>query len=376
MTLSVRAPAEYNRRNEFENREQVARELANTYKKDADLIVPFGRQLIFYGASGNKVAFGYDSGAFTFSVDDGSASEIATEASLSDLESSLTTTLTTAYQDADATLYGTVTTEYTTAVNTVNNKLTASYGITVDVNGRIAQLKLLSDGTTSAVKFLASTFQVYNGSTDEAPFIVEGGVVKAKKVQANSVTATEINVSTLSAITANLGTITAGQLNLTSGSYVVRHGAGFGASSDLVMWYGPSSTAIGSATKTNGIFALATDGKVYYGGAELSGAAAATLSASVSNANQFFNPGGSSGSGSTSVTSVTGGSTPYTYSWSKVSGDSQMSFSTTGSGGKDLIPSVSGAGFSTVYSAVYECIITDNVGSVRTVRVSASAQWT
>jgi hypothetical protein len=49
----------------------------------------------------------------------------------------------------------------------------------------------------------------------------------------------------------------------------VRHGAGFGASSDLVLWYGLSSTAIGSATKTNGVFALATDGKVYYGASEL-----------------------------------------------------------------------------------------------------------
>ncbi|PLR25058.1 hypothetical protein SGCZBJ_12540 [Caulobacter zeae] len=46
-------------------------------------------------------------------------------------------------------------------------------------------------------------------------------------------------------------------------------GPGFGSSSDLVWWFGPSATSVVSMTKVNGHFALATDGKVYYGTAEL-----------------------------------------------------------------------------------------------------------
>ena len=66
------------------------------------------------------------------------------------------------------------------AIATVDGKLTASYGVTVDANGRIASMKLLSNGTTSSVKFTADTFQIFNGSTDVAPFEVTGGNVKIK----------------------------------------------------------------------------------------------------------------------------------------------------------------------------------------------------
>jgi hypothetical protein len=45
----------------------------------------------------------------------------------------------------------------------------------------------------------------------------------------------------------------------------------FGSSSDLLMWFGPTSVSLNSETKTNGYFALATDGKVYYGADELAG---------------------------------------------------------------------------------------------------------
>lgn len=46
-------------------------------------------------------------------------------------------------------------------------------------------------------------------------------------------------------------------------------GPAFGANSDLVLWFGSNSVAPGSATKANSTFALATDGKVYYGGTDL-----------------------------------------------------------------------------------------------------------
>lgn len=86
------------------------------------------------------------------------------------------------------------------AIATVDGKLTASYGLTVDANGRIASMKLLSNGTTSSVKFTADTFQIFNGSTDVAPFEVTGGQVKIKSA----------NVGTL-----NIGS---GGLTIQSGS--------------------------------------------------------------------------------------------------------------------------------------------------------------
>jgi len=46
-------------------------------------------------------------------------------------------------------------------------------------------------------------------------------------------------------------------------------GPGFGVSSGLVMWFGPNTVAMSNMSRTNGYFALGTDGKVYYGNAEL-----------------------------------------------------------------------------------------------------------
>jgi len=126
-----------------------------------------------------------------------------------------------------------------------------------------------------------------------------------------AITAAKISVSTLSAISADLGNITAGAIDLTSGSYVVRHGAGFGASSDLVLWYGLGSISRATATKTNGVFALATDGKVYYGSAELSSPVKVSIGSAI-------NVVGSSGFTGNITVTATGGSGSYTYLWTKM----------------------------------------------------------
>lgn len=167
----IKAGPAYDQRNEFEHRDDVARELSNKYDKRQDIIIPVGKKLGFNGTAGEQVTLQYEGGTFGIIIDGVTGANLATEASVTE----------------------------------VDGKLTASYGFTLDVNGRIAQMKALSDGTTSSVKFTASTFQVYNGTTDEAPFTVEGGVVKAKKVAADSVTATEIDVASLDAISATIG---------------------------------------------------------------------------------------------------------------------------------------------------------------------------
>ena len=70
-------------------------------------------------------------------------------------------------------------------------------------------------------------------------------------------------------------------------------GPGFGSGSDLVWWFGPSAISVATMTKVNGHFALATDGKVYYGTAELGtgGAVDAVLSKSAEAANLTPNSG-------------------------------------------------------------------------------------
>jgi hypothetical protein len=69
----------------------------------------------------------------------------------------------------------------TTAQETIANvdgKLSASYGLSVDANGRIASMKLLSNGVSSEVAFKADSFKIFNGTSNVAPFIVENGQVK------------------------------------------------------------------------------------------------------------------------------------------------------------------------------------------------------
>ncbi len=48
-------------------------------------------------------------------------------------------------------------------------------------------------------------------------------------------------------------------------------GPGFGVSNGLVLWFGPNTIALSAMSRTNGYFALGTDGRVYYGNAELGG---------------------------------------------------------------------------------------------------------
>ena len=117
----------------------------------------------------------------------------------------------TAARQGEASLTAKVT-ALSTATSTVDGKLSASYGLTVDANGRIASMKLLSNGTTSSVKFTASTFQIYNGATDEAPFEVTGGVVKIKTANIGNINADTINAGTLNVDRINAGSIITAKL--------------------------------------------------------------------------------------------------------------------------------------------------------------------
>jgi len=95
-----------------------------------------------------------------------------------------------------------------------------------------------------------------------------------------------------------------------AGEYRFRYGGPFGVSNTLLQWYGLNSVALNSETKTNGVFALATDGKVYFGNSALG----ASMSVTHSGVYVKVKIGtGTNNTGSITLT-PTGGVAPYTYS--------------------------------------------------------------
>jgi hypothetical protein len=128
------------------------------------------------------------------------------------------------------------------AVGDIEGNLSAAYGVTVNVDGRVAALKLLSDGTTATASILGDL--IYFGpqtvfDTATETFITEVGSIRS------------------------------------------RYGTAFGASSDLIRWDGPVAVAQNSETPTNGYLAIKTDGTIYHNAAALSwGATAAEAAAS------------------------------------------------------------------------------------------------
>lgn len=115
-----------------------------------------------------------------------------------------------------------------------------------------------------------------------------GTTINGGKITTGTITAGHIDVGTLSAIKADLGDITAGvlrspdntthfdlaakRLSFTAGDYRLVEGAALGPNANMVMWYGPTSVGWGSETIQNSRFAFGTDGKVYYGAAEIGAA--------------------------------------------------------------------------------------------------------
>lgn len=105
----------------------------------------------------------------------------------------------------------------------------------------------------------------------------------------------------------------ANPVTIGAGSVKLVLGPAFGASGDLVFWFGPSGTAIAAATKTNGYWAFGTDGKVYYGTGELGTGGGSGMTVGIS-AGLIQTSGTTTGS----VTATgSGGDGSYTYTWSK-----------------------------------------------------------
>ncbi|RIA44040.1 hypothetical protein DFR49_2276 [Hephaestia caeni] len=108
----------------------------------------------------------------------------------------------------------------------------AVVGLKIDVNGKVSGRVSTNDGVTSKIIYLTDVFEIDGGSGDGTSFA--GGVWR-----------------------------------VVAGSYRLAWGPKFGSAANLVQWYGLKSVAVGSETIANSIWAIATDGKVYYGAAEV-----------------------------------------------------------------------------------------------------------
>jgi hypothetical protein len=95
-------------------------------------------------------------------------------------------------------------------------------------------------------------------------------------------TAAQINVTQLSALSANLGTVTAGvvqdisgttKLDASNGHFITNNGIfmnvtgkPFGSSNQFIEWYGPSKASLSLCTETDAKFYKKIDGSAYFGG--------------------------------------------------------------------------------------------------------------
>ena len=249
------------------------------------------------------------------------ATAIATETSA---RAAADTTLTASVNGVSATV-----TTQGTAIADIEGNLSAAYAVIVDANGRIASLRLLSDGTTATAELLADL--IYMG--DDTVF---------EDTQNSFVTET--------------------------GGNRYRYGGPFGASDDLLQWFGPDSVAQGSEARTNGFFAFGTDGKVYYGTAELTTGDPLTVTTSL---DQSTYVGSVSPQVTASVTiTASGGSSPYTYAWTKVTGDT---FTVTSPTAASTTFSTSADNQTDGEQAIYRCTVTDDDGNKASIDVGVLA---
>lgn len=131
-------------------------------------------------------------------------------------------------------------TEQATAIADIKGNLSARYAIAVDGGGAGAFFSL-EDGTSGPSSIIFAAGDI----------ILDGDAI-------NFGSNTEFETTDDTFVTETSG-------------YRYRYGGPFGTSDDILQWFGADSVSQGSETKTNGIFALATDGKVYYGATELAG---------------------------------------------------------------------------------------------------------
>ena len=153
-----------------------------------------------------------------------------------------------------------------------------------------------------------------------------------------------------------------------SGARRVTIGPGYGVSGqEVVLWFGPVATAPSSQSRTNGYFALGTDGKVYYGSAELVGGTA-PMTATITG--DFLDSTRTTAKTPTidvspAISGITNGTSPYTYSWSLVEmRDGTAPTLTNATTSSCTLYRAATLANSASYDGTWQCLITDANGKV------------
>jgi prefoldin subunit 5 len=160
----------------------------------------------------------------------------------------------------------------TTSVNGVQ----AQYSVKIDNNGRVSGFGLISqpiNGTiVSTFNFNADVFRIWNGTSNVAPFVVEGGVVKIQNAQIENAAIANCSIDKLTVGTLNANmNIGSGRIVLDNGSVMKVTGTGFGTTSQFVEWFGPHLASIDLCSEANAEYYLKIDGSSYFGGSLTAG---------------------------------------------------------------------------------------------------------
>jgi|GEM_PF-1238654 len=184
----------------------------------------------------------------------------------------------------------------------------ARFEVIAAAGGNPAQLLIRADQTGSLAALVAQAISFSN--------VVGGTVVEVMRLISGDVYITgKLFMGLAKQITLD-PTIPALIFTPTGGTAKMLYGAGFGTSSDCIMWFGPKATAVGDITRTNGSWAFGTDSKVYYGTAELgSGGGGGTGGAAYTRTSIS---GSFTGTGWTTVASVAFSGRPATGWWNAV----------------------------------------------------------
>lgn len=109
-----------------------------------------------------------------------------------------------------------------TAVGKSIDGIKTEYTITADANGRVAGISLISSNESSSFSVLAQKFEVVNDKNEAiTPFKVVDGTTYIDTAMIESLEASKITATTLSAIQANMGTITAGTLKSDNNRFAI-----------------------------------------------------------------------------------------------------------------------------------------------------------
>ena len=174
--------------------------------------------------------------------------------------------------------------------------------------GQINADKIASNAIT-AVKIEAGAIVAGKLATDSIVATnIQSNAVTAVKIQADAVDADKINVSTLSAISANMGDVTAGTFRTATSGHRVE----ISNSGSFPIWYGTGTKSAGNA-----LFYVDTSGAVYINAVVVAraGSTVAFFKASVAPIFKLATTA-SITTNAASVT-LTNGSGPYNYSWTR-----------------------------------------------------------